>query len=190
LVDGPLTSFYHAGPRLTSILRGRTEPATCCPPQKPRRSCHCVCLILLALCSICCGKPKLTMSPLRKQGSISKNLDSCFRRNDKCCFHNRNYITIFLTRSYLPMSLRRSRRRLRQSQSTPKREIATAPRGSRNDDSGCAALRDRVLTSAAINSQKIRPHPFREESQKKVDFRRRIRYRGRRRVKECKDAAC
>ncbi len=42
--------------------------------------------------SICCGKPKLTMSPLRKQGSISKNLDSCFRRNDKCCFRNRNYL--------------------------------------------------------------------------------------------------
>ncbi len=38
-------------------------------------------------------------------------------------------------------SLRRSRRRLRQSQTTPKAEIATAPRGPRNDDSGCVAIR-------------------------------------------------
>ena len=55
-------------------------------------------------------------------------------------------------------SLRRSRRRLRQSQTTPKREIATAPRGPRNDDSGCVAPRDRVLRSAAITCQKSRPH--------------------------------
>jgi hypothetical protein len=40
--------------------------------------------------SICCGKPKLAMSPLRKQGSKAKNLDSCFRRNDKSCFRNRD----------------------------------------------------------------------------------------------------
>jgi len=45
----------------------------------------------LALDSICCGKPKPTMSPLRKQGSIAKKLDSRsfdlaqdeFRGNDK-----------------------------------------------------------------------------------------------------------
>ena len=34
------------------------------------------------------------MSPLRKQGSTPKKLDSCFRRNDKRCFRNRNYLEI------------------------------------------------------------------------------------------------
>jgi len=41
------------------------------------------------LTSSCCGKPKPEMSPLRKQGSMAWKLDSCFRRNDKCCFRNR-----------------------------------------------------------------------------------------------------
>jgi len=47
-------------------------------------------VLVWPLNSMCCRKPKLAMSPLRKQGSISKNLDSCFRRNDKCSFRNRN----------------------------------------------------------------------------------------------------
>ncbi len=38
----------------------------------------------------CCGKQKPTMSPLRKQGSRAKKLDSRFRVNDKYCFRNRN----------------------------------------------------------------------------------------------------
>jgi len=42
---------------------------------------------------ICCGKQKPTMSPLQKQGSRAKKLDSRFRGNDKYCFHNRNYLT-------------------------------------------------------------------------------------------------
>ena len=32
------------------------------------------------------------MSPLRKQGSRAKKLDSRFRGNDKCVFRNRNYL--------------------------------------------------------------------------------------------------
>jgi len=40
------------------------------------------------LISICCGKQKPTMSPLRKQGSRAKKLDSRFRGNDKYCFRN------------------------------------------------------------------------------------------------------
>jgi len=43
-----------------------------------------------SLISICCGKQKPTMSPLRKQGSRAKKLDSRFRGNDKYCFRNRN----------------------------------------------------------------------------------------------------
>jgi len=42
--------------------------------------------------SFCCGKQKPTMSPLRKQGSRAKKLDSHFRGNDKYCFRNRNYL--------------------------------------------------------------------------------------------------
>ncbi len=34
------------------------------------------------------------MSPLRKQGSRAKKLDSRLRGNDKHCSRNRNYITI------------------------------------------------------------------------------------------------
>ncbi|MBA7702921.1 hypothetical protein ES703_111699 [subsurface metagenome] len=53
--------------------------------------------IEIVLVSICCGKQKLTMSPLRgtppcgnpKQGSRAKKLDSRFRGNDKYCFRNR-----------------------------------------------------------------------------------------------------
>ncbi len=41
---------------------------------------------------ICCGKQKPAMSPLRKQGSRAKKLDSRFRGNDKYCFRNRNYL--------------------------------------------------------------------------------------------------
>ena len=40
--------------------------------------------------SSCCGKQKPTMSPLRKQGSRAKKLDSRFRGNDKYCFRNSN----------------------------------------------------------------------------------------------------
>jgi len=43
-----------------------------------------------SLISICCGKQKSTMSPLRKQGSRAKKLDSRFRGNDKYSFRNRN----------------------------------------------------------------------------------------------------
>ena len=46
--------------------------------------------VAFPLASICCGKPKPSVSPLRKQGSTPKKLDSCFRRNDKCCFLNMN----------------------------------------------------------------------------------------------------
>jgi len=49
-------------------------------------------LSAMYLFSSCCGKPKLEMSPLRKQGSTAKKLDSCFRRNDKRCFRNSNYL--------------------------------------------------------------------------------------------------
>ena len=42
--------------------------------------------------SSCCGKQKPTMSPLRKQGSRAKKLDSRFRGNDKYCFRNSNYL--------------------------------------------------------------------------------------------------
>ncbi len=45
---------------------------------------------LIYLTSICCGKQKPAMSPLRKQGSRVKKLDSRFRGNDKSCFRNRN----------------------------------------------------------------------------------------------------
>jgi len=38
--------------------------------------------------SICCGKQEAVMSPLRKQGSRAKKLDSRFRGNDKSCFRN------------------------------------------------------------------------------------------------------
>ena len=41
------------------------------------------------LISICCGKRKPTMSPLRKQGSRAKKLDSRFRGNDKYRFRDR-----------------------------------------------------------------------------------------------------
>jgi len=35
------------------------------------------------------------MSPLRKQGSKAKKLDSHFGGNDKYCFCNKNYLSIF-----------------------------------------------------------------------------------------------
>ncbi len=40
------------------------------------------------------------MSPLRKQGSTAKKLDSCFRRNDKYCFRNRNYLAAISKTSF------------------------------------------------------------------------------------------
>ena len=50
--------------------------------------------ILEQLISICCGKQKPNMSPLRKQGSRTKKLDSRFRGNDKSCFRNRNQLVL------------------------------------------------------------------------------------------------
>jgi len=39
-------------------------------------------------------------------------------------------------------------------------EIATAPRGPRNDDSGCVVPYNRVLTNTPITCRKIWPHPI------------------------------
>ena len=55
--------------------------------------------------STCCGKHKPPMSPLRKQGSGAKELDSRsfdpaqdrFRGNDKSCFHNRYQLLCFVS---------------------------------------------------------------------------------------------
>ena len=51
---------------------------------------------VILLFSICCRKQKSTMSPLRKQGSKAKKLDSRFRGNDKYYFRNKYYLSIFL----------------------------------------------------------------------------------------------
>ncbi len=50
---------------------------------------------LAKLISFCCGKRKLTMLPLRKQGSRAKKLDSRFRGNDKYPFPQQVLINRF-----------------------------------------------------------------------------------------------